>query len=174
MRRDWTKAVGLAIVVFLAAVAGLLAWHRFPAMWSPTYGLRVAVAPTVAGESEKFFAAFVRAVAEEYPFVRFRPVLTDSSDAAGKALLDGSADLAVVRSDDPAAGQGQTLVILRKLTAVFLADSKAKIENARALSGKKIGVLEGDRDDRLVKAIIAFYGFSSGNVVIVPAADAGK
>jgi TRAP-type uncharacterized transport system substrate-binding protein len=174
MRRDWTKAVLVAALLFGAAVGAVLAWHRFPALSSPTYGLRVAVGPSAASESEKFLAAFVRAVAEEYPFVRFRLVTTDTWDAAGKALLEGSADLAVVRSDDPAAGQGQTLVILRKLTAAFLADSKAKLENARMLSGKKIGVLEGDRDDRLVAAIIAFYGFPSGNIVIVPAADAGK
>jgi hypothetical protein len=172
--RRWIKPMLTGSILFLVAIAALIAWFQFPWLSSPTYGLRLAVGPTFSDDGQKFYAAFVRDMAEEYPWVRLRPVPAESWNAAGQALFDSSTDLAVLRSDDPAAGRGRTLIIFRRILAAFIADAKAGIESPRELSGKKVGILDGAQDERLIKTIIEFYGFQSGNIVAVAAADAGK
>jgi TRAP-type uncharacterized transport system substrate-binding protein len=155
MRKGWLIFI-LSIGV-IAMVAGvLIARHRIPWLSSPTYGLIVAIGPQTEN-GKRFFTAFNRQAAEEYPHVHFKLVPFESPDAAGKAVLDRSADLAVLRSDQPAAGSAGTLLILRKLVAAILVGPNASVENARDLKGKVVGVPLELKDDPLVKTIASFY-----------------
>jgi TRAP-type uncharacterized transport system substrate-binding protein len=156
MRKGWLILIlSVGVVAIVAGV--LIARHHIPWLSSPTYGLVVAVGPQTE-HGKRFLAAFNRQAAEEYPHVYFKVASFENLDAAGKALTDRSADLAVLRSDQPAAGSSGTLLILRKLVAAILVAPNASVENARDLKGKVVGVPLELKDDPLVKTIASFYG----------------
>ena len=73
----------------------------------------------MGSDGQKFFAAFVRTVADAHPRVRLRIVPTADREASPKALVDGEADLAVVRSDEITSTAAQTIAILRRDLAQF-------------------------------------------------------
>src|SRR5262245_66609734 len=93
----------LLVCIGLGAVVG---WFFFAHIT-----LRVATGP-MGSDGQKFFAAFVRTVADVHPRVRLKLVPTADSEASAKALAAGEADLAVVRSDELTGTEAQTIAIL--------------------------------------------------------------
>ena len=83
----------LACVLACIAVGAVVGWFFFARIT-----LRVATGP-LGSDGQKFFAAFVRTVADAHPRVHLKLVPTADSAASEKALVAGEADLAVVRSD---------------------------------------------------------------------------
>jgi TRAP-type uncharacterized transport system substrate-binding protein len=102
------------------------------------------------------------------------PLQTADLSESAKALMDGRADLAVVRSDNDAAVQGRTIFILRKTAIAILLPPKSAIENAQALVGKRIGIVEpAHPDDPLIKKLSDFYGMRRADFVPIAMKDAG-
>jgi TRAP transporter TAXI family solute receptor len=122
--------------------------------------LRVATGP-VGSEGQKFLAAFVRAVADAHPRVRFKIVSTADLEASAKALADGQVDLAVVRSDMLSNAPGQTIIILRRDVVGFIVPPHSPIKTVRQLAGKALGVVQGPAgNDRLLEQILTHYQVS--------------
>ncbi len=105
----------LAIVGFLILAAGatIAAWTGHPWMFSPNYTIRIATGP-IGSDGQKFIAALRRELAEQHPRVRLALTETANLQESAEALQDGKVDLAVVRSDHPAAASGGTLLIVRR------------------------------------------------------------
>ena len=112
----------LACVLACIAVGAVVGWFFFAHIT-----LRVATGP-MGGAGQKFFAAFVRAVADAHPRVRLKLVPTTDRESSEKALIDDKADLAVLRSDMLTNPQIQTIAILRRVVVGIIIPSHAPLE----------------------------------------------
>jgi TRAP-type uncharacterized transport system substrate-binding protein len=153
--RQNRRRVLLVILACLLAGIGLgaaVVWLCFAHIT-----LRVATGP-LGSDGQKFFAAFVRTVADAHPRVRLKLVPTAESEASAKALTAGEADLAVVRSDMLTGTEAQTIAILRRDVVGFVSPPHAPIEKVRDLAGKTLGLVQGAAGDaRLLDQILAYY-----------------
>ncbi len=164
--------VGGLMVLVLGA--GAAAWVWFPWVFSPQYTIRVATGP--AGSfGQKFLSAFKRQVSEEHPRVQL--VLEESGNLRESAekFQSGKFDLALVRSDHPAAASGGTLVILRRSSLVMLVSASSPAKSMKDLVGKKIAILEGTPDDDpLLRTVMDFYSVKPGDLRKTSLADIGS
>jgi TRAP transporter TAXI family solute receptor len=147
--------------VFLVILACLLAgigvgavvWWFFFAQMT----LRVATGP-MGSDGQKFFAAFVRTVADAHPRVRLKLVPTADREASAKALTAGEADLAVVRSDMLLSPEAQTIAILRRDVVGLVIPPRTPIAKVRDLAGKTVGLVQGATGDvSILDQILAYY-----------------
>jgi TRAP transporter TAXI family solute receptor len=112
----------------------------------------------MGSDGQKFFAAFVRTVADAHPRVRFKIVPTPDSEASEKALVAGEADLAVVRSDMLTSSEAQTIAILRRDVVGLVVPPHTPIEKVRDLAGKPLGLVQGPAADaRILDQILSYY-----------------
>ncbi|MCM8594046.1 TAXI family TRAP transporter solute-binding subunit [Accumulibacter sp.] len=169
MSRRIALAGFLAIVV--AAVAA--AWIWFPWVFSANYTIRVATGP-LGGDAHKFVAAFKRELSEQRPRVRLLLEETANLQESGEALENGKVDLAVVRSDHPAAANGGTILIIRPVSVLIMVDAQSSVKSVSELSGKKLALLEGTpANDPLLRTVIDAYGLRASDLVSTPLADVG-
>src|SRR3954469_25406987 len=132
--------VVVACFVGLLVIGGTYAWVHFRPTLSAAYTLKLATGP-VADAGQKVASAFLRELASEHRFVKIVMFETADLSESAKALLDGRADLAVVRSDNEATLQGRTIFNLRKIAVAIIVPPKSTIDSAQALVGKKIGIV---------------------------------
>jgi TRAP transporter TAXI family solute receptor len=119
--------------------------------------LRVATGP-LGSDGQKFFAAFVRIVADAHPRVRLKIVPMAEREASAKALVAGEADLAVVRSDLLTSTAVQTIAMLRRDVVGLVIPPHAPIAQVRELTGKTIGLMQGAAgDEHMLDQILAYY-----------------
>jgi TRAP transporter TAXI family solute receptor len=171
VKRPWLKILLAASILSLVALAGSYAWMHHSSLFR--YNLKLATGP-VGSDGQKLLAGFIRELAAERPLVRLVLVETDSLSANGKTLLKGDVDLAVVRSDDEAAGQGRTLFILRQVGVAILLPPDSEIESVSALVGKKLAVTKASHfDPGLLKALIEFYGVREADISELALAQLG-
>ena len=161
--------VGGLIVLLLGA--GAAAWVWFPWVFSPQYTIRVATGP--AGSfGQKLLSAFKRQVAEEHPRVQLILEESGNLQESAEKFQSGKYDLALVRSDHPAAASGGTLVILRRLSLVMMVSANSPAKSMKDLIGKKIAILEGTPDDDpLLRTVMDFYSVKPGDLSKTPLAD---
>jgi TRAP transporter TAXI family solute receptor len=160
--RQNRRRVLLVILACLLAGVGLGAvvwWYSFAHLT-----LRVATGP-MGSDGQKFFAAFVRTVADAHPRVRLKLMPTADSEANAKALVAGEADLAVVRSDMLTSTEAQTIAILRRQVVGLVVPPHTPIEKVRELSGKTIGLVQGAEGDApILDQILAYYQIPADKV----------
>src|SRR5499426_3401978 len=131
----------LACLLACVGVGAVVGWFFFAHIT-----LRVATCP-MGSDGQKFFAAFVRTVADAHPRVRLKIVPTAEREASMKALVAGEADLAVVRSDLLTSTAAQTIAILRRDVVGFVVPPHAAIEKVHDLAGKTLGLVQGPASD---------------------------
>jgi TRAP-type uncharacterized transport system substrate-binding protein len=136
--------------------AGLMALYYFE---RPTL-LRVAVPRD--SDDQAIFAAATQRLAETREAIHLNLVPTENLTQSARALEDGRADLAVVRSDLAMPQNGQTILIMRHDALVFLAPSQSEIHGIEELRGHKLGILQspsaGKADYRqLLEAALTQY-----------------
>ena len=164
----------LACCLLLLTLAIGAAWLFLPWIFSPHYTLQVASGPP-GSDAQAFVAAFKRQLAEERPRLRLEVVQGDTLQASAEAFLNGRADLAVVRSDHPAAASGGSLAIVRRQILLLLTTHKSRINGAEDLAGKTVAVPEGaDKDDALIRAVCSHYGLRAEALVSLPVGELGK
>ena len=166
----------LAMVLGLIICCGALAFFSFrqyPWIFSGRYTIRIATGP-LGSDGAKFVAAIKREMATEHPGVQLMLTETPSLKASAEALQAKQVDAAVVRSDDPVAGEGRTIVILRKIFLVLMVPASSSIDSVAGLTGKKIGVSAvGNEIDPLAKTVIEFLGIDQSRVVLLSQNDIG-
>jgi len=142
----------LTCVLACLAVGAVAGWFFFARIT-----LRVATGP-MGSDGQKFFAAFVRTVADAHPRVRLKLVPTADREASEKALVAGKADLAVVRSDMLTSSEVQTIAILRRDVVGLVIPPHAAIEKVNDLAGKTLGMMQGPAaDERILDQILSYY-----------------
>ena len=156
--RHHLKFIAITLVA-VAVIAFIL--HAFLA---PRV-LRVAVGPT--GNPElRVIVAFLQALQRERAPVRLKLILTDGITASGKALEDGKADLAIVRSDIGLPPQSATVAIMRRESVYFITRPGSKIDSIDDLRGKTIGLV-GDRpaNEAILRTILNQHDVSDKDVL---------
>ena len=142
----------IASLLALIGLGALVAWFFFFHLT-----LRVATGPG-GSTGQKFLAAFVRTLAEEYPRVRLKVVPMADLEASMKALTAGEVDLAVVRSDMLTGTDAQTIAILRHDVVALIVPAHSPVETVGHLAGKTIGLVQGPAsDERILDQILEYY-----------------
>ena len=166
-----TLTISGLVIVALAAVAA--AWIWSPWVFSPHYTIHIASGP-IGGAGQKFSAALKREMANEHPRVRLVLDESASLEQSAEDFQSGKSDLAVVRSDHPAAASGGTIVILRRIALLIMVPATSRAQSMEDLVGKKIAVLEGTPDDDpLLRTVIDFYSIRPSDLARITSADLG-
>ena len=116
--------------IFLAVAAVLGALYY----WSPHATLRITTGPE-GGVANRLMSPFIALSTAEHPRIHFETVTVPDLRGSAKALEDGKADIAIVRSDLPPPRNGDTLVILRRDAVAIVVPS----EFARRQCGEAFG-----------------------------------
>lgn len=167
------RAIAIAGFLLLAAGAAAIAWAWYPWVFSASYTIRAATGP-IGSDWQKFLEAFKHEMEQERPRLRLALEETVSLQESAEALQSGDVDLAIVRSDHPAAASGGTIVIVRRIPLVIMVPAQSSVKAMTDLVGKKIAVLEGTAEgDPLLTTVMELYGLQSSNIVKASPADVG-
>lgn len=152
--RHWRMVLFGFAGVFAAIFVGLLAIWLF----SAKYTLTVAAGPS-DGYGARFVAALNEAFKPEEPRLRFNYLGTPDSEASAKALEQGKADLAIMRSDVKPPSNGLVIVILRRDAIGLLVPGGSSIKGFGDLANKRVGMLPGSHfNAQLFDALLNFHG----------------
>jgi TRAP-type uncharacterized transport system substrate-binding protein len=155
----WLRIVLLVIVAVLGTGAGVLAYHYYkhPA------ALTVAVG-SIDGEAARAMTVIANRLVSDNAPVRLTIVDTGTVVEAAKAFSAGKADLAAVRGDVGDLSQAQAVVILAHLTALIVAPPGSSLDSIDALKNRRVGVIGGEANARLVDVLSKTYGLSKAKV----------
>jgi TRAP-type uncharacterized transport system substrate-binding protein len=145
----------------IAAVAAAIYYYERPSV------LRIAVPRD--SDDQAIMAAAAHDFAEDRDGIRLKLVAVESLADASRALQDGHADLAVVRSDLAMPPNGQTVLIMRRDAALLFAPAESSLHAIDDLRGHKVGILQavppGKVDNQLLlDTALAQYDVPSASV----------
>jgi TRAP-type uncharacterized transport system substrate-binding protein len=152
-------------LAFLAAAAAVLGYIERPTV------LRVAV-PSES-DDQAILAAAMRSFAESRETVRLKLLTVENLVQSARALEEGRADLAIVRSDLAMPARGQTLLIMRHNAVFFVAPPQSRLNGLEGLRGLKVGVLDAAPAGRAANELVldtalAQYDVPADSVQRVP------
>jgi len=162
----WARNLFITMVIVLAIGSlsallikqGLIRWP-----------LKVATGPSTTAGSD-FLNTFTKVVAEERPMVQLKRIKKESFAASAKALEDGEADLAIVRSDIAMPSNGLTIAIFRRDNLLLIVSGRSKLDSFQKLAGKNIALLKMDSSERnealsrLLDGVLGYYSITPGKV----------
>lgn len=155
----WLRLVLLVGILALTSGASLFAYRYY----TRPVTLSVAVG-SIDGEAAKAMSAIAsRLVATNAP-VRLRVVDSGTAVEAAKAFAAGNADLAVVRGDVGDLSKAQAVVVVSHVVALIVAPPGSSIDSMDKLKGRRIGVIGGDANSRIVDVLSKEYGFDRAKV----------
>ncbi len=146
--------------IFLAVAAVLGAVYY----WSPHATLRFTTGPE-GGVANRFMSTFISLSTAEHPRIHFETVTVPDLRASAKALEDGKADIALVRSDLPPPANGETLVILRRDAVAIVVSPESPVDNVAKLAGKTVAIPTGpvqDENSRALDLILGYFNIPDG------------
>ena len=152
----------LVAALFLAVGAGLLVAY----IWKPHATLRITIGPE-GSQSYRFISAFIKVTEAQHPRIKFATVTTPSLLDSAKALEQGKADLAVIRSDVPLPANGETLVILRHDALAIITPHHSSISGVPDLVGKTIAFVTGPAqsdNSRAFDLVLSYYNIAPDKV----------
>ncbi|NNM73666.1 TAXI family TRAP transporter solute-binding subunit [Enterovirga aerilata] len=150
MRR--TTLLSLAALLLMLG-ASLVAWRLISA---PTV-LRVAVGP-LASEDARLVAAAGQYLAREHEALRLKIVATEGEAESARALDEGRADLAVVRTDVAMPEKAQAVAILHRDAVVIVAPPTRGIATISDLRDRTVGIVRRmPANLRLLELLLAHY-----------------
>jgi TRAP-type uncharacterized transport system substrate-binding protein len=165
MRSIFVTAAIISALVVCAGAGSYFVWKSYPGIFSINQTLRIATIP-VGDDGERFFTALKREIASQHARLQLSLVETPNVWASAQAFKEKKVDAAVVRSDDPAAADGRSILVLRTFYAALLVPVPTTIDNISKLKGKKISVLTDDVGiDPMAKVVLGFYGFDEKHIV---------
>jgi len=158
-------------ILVAAAAAGILY------VWSPKATLRITTGPS-GGVAQRFISAFIDVTTKTHPHIRFDSVTVDSLEASAKALDDGKADIALVRTDAAPPSNGETLVILRRDAVIVIVPAGSAIKSVAQLSGKTVAIPTSpvqQENSRALDLILSYYNVPTDTVkrLFLPVAEIG-
>ncbi|MFN3891876.1 MAG: TAXI family TRAP transporter solute-binding subunit [Beijerinckiaceae bacterium] len=148
-------------LLFALAAIGLAGWYIVTAPRT----LSIAAGPE-RSQQLRFLHSLSRSLAEHREAFRLEIVPVPDSQSAAKALEGGKVKLALLRSDDPTAGEARSIVVIQKRHVFLVARQDRDIKDWADLRARKLGIVRGDSDDSrpLVERVLAQYGLNSKDV----------
>jgi TRAP-type uncharacterized transport system substrate-binding protein len=149
----WLRFVLLVGLAGLAAGAGLFAYRYY----TRPVTLSVAVG-SIDGEAAKTMSAMAsRLVATNAP-VRLKVVDSGTALGAANAFSAGKVDLAVVRGDVGDLSQAKAVVVVSHMVVLVVAPAGSTIDSMDKLKGRRIGVIGGDTNAKVIDVLSKEYG----------------
>jgi TRAP transporter TAXI family solute receptor len=149
------------IAAFLTGVALLAAVAAY--LFRPTI-LHIAVGPVGASEV-RVVVAYLQALQRERASVRFRLVLTEGAAESARAVDEGRANLAIVRSDIAIPAKSSTVAIIRRDAILLTARQGSEIRHFGDLKGKTVAMLRGPHENmRILDRILQQYNVRQDDV----------
>ena len=155
----WLRFVLLAGVIGLATGASLLAYRYF----THPVTLTVAVG-SIDGESAKAMSAIASRLVSTNAPVRLKVIDSGTVLAAANAFSAGKADLAVVRGDVGDLSQAQAVVVVSHVVALIVAPPGSAIDSMDKLKGRRVGVISGEANSKIVDVLSKEYGLDRDKV----------
>ena len=155
----WLRFVLLVGVIGLASGASLLAYRYY----TRPVTLTVAVG-SIDGEAAKAMSAMASRLVSTNAPVRLTVIDSGTTVEAAKAFSAGNVDLAVVRGDVGDLSQAQAVVIVSHVVALIVAPPGSSIDSMNKLKGRRVGVIGGDANTKLVDVLSKEYGLDRAKV----------
>lgn len=167
----WLRITLVAGIAVLVAGAGLFGWRWY----AKPVTLTVAVG-SLDGEASRLVTAIARKLTQSGAPVRFAMIETGSALEAADAFASGKADLAVVRGDAGDLSQAQVVAIVAKAAVLLVAPPGSPVTDLAELKRATVGVIGGDINRGIVKALTDEYDLGRAGVTFkdVAPADARK
>jgi TRAP transporter TAXI family solute receptor len=155
----WLRFVLLLGAVGIAAGAGLLGYRYYT---RPTT-LSVAVG-SLDGETAKAMSAIASRLVSTNAPVRLKVIDSGTALEAAHTFSAGKADLAVVRGDVGDLSQAQAVVVVSHVVVLVIAPPGSAIDSMEKLKGRRVGVISGDANARIVDLLSKEYGLDRAKV----------
>src|SRR6476646_8168794 len=155
----WLRAVLLVGAVILATGGGLFAYRYFT---RPTT-LTVAVG-SIDGEAAKLMSAMANQFALTGAPVRLNVIDSGTTLGAADAFSSGKVDLAVVRGDIGDLSQAQAVVVVAHMVVLVIAPPGSSIDSMDKLKGRRVGVIGGEANSKIVDVLSKEYGLDRAKV----------
>jgi TRAP-type uncharacterized transport system substrate-binding protein len=155
----WLRFVLLAGLVGLASGAGLLAYRYY----TRPVTLSVAVG-SIDGEAAKAMSALASQLVSTNAPVRLKVVDGGTALGAANAFAAGKVDLAVVRGDVGDLSQAQAVVVVSHVVVLLIAPPGSPIDSIDKLKGRRVGVIGGDANSKIVDVLSREYGLDRAKV----------
>ena len=155
----WVRIALVAGALVLITGTGLLAYHWY---YRPTT-LNVAVG-SLDGEAGRIVSAIASRLAVTNASVRLNVIETSSAGEAANAFSSGKTDLAVVRADVGDLSQAQAVIVVAQAVALLIATPGSSISDIADIKQAVIGVIGGETNRSLVRALSEEYDLSRARV----------
>jgi TRAP transporter TAXI family solute receptor len=155
----WLRLVLLAGVVGLASGASLLAYRYY----TRPVTLSVAVG-SIDGEAAKAMSAIASRLASTNAPVRLKVIDSGTALEAANTFAAGKADLAVVRGDVGDLSQAQAVVVVSHVVVLLIAPPGSAIDSIDKLKGRRVGVISGEANARIVDVLSKEFGLDRAKV----------
>jgi TRAP transporter TAXI family solute receptor len=155
----WLRFVLVLGVVGVASGASLIAYRYY----SRPATLSVAVG-SIDGEAAKAFSAIASQLVSTNAPVRLKVIDSGTALEAAKAFSAGKVDLAVVRGDVGDLSQAQAVVVVSHVVALIVAPPGSTIDSIDKLKGRRVGVIGGDANSKIVDVLSKEFGLDRAKV----------
>jgi TRAP-type uncharacterized transport system substrate-binding protein len=155
----WLRLVLLVGIISLASGASLLAYRYF----TRPVTMSVAVG-SVDGEAARAMSAIASRLVETNAPVRLTVIDSGTALGAANAFSAGKADLAVVRGDVGDLSQARAVVVVSHVVVLIVAPPGSTIDGIDKLKGRRVGVIGGDVNAKIVDVLSKTYGLDRAKV----------
>jgi TRAP-type uncharacterized transport system substrate-binding protein len=155
----WLRFVLVVGIVILAAGASFFAYRYY----TRPVTLSVAVG-SIDGEAAKAMSAIASRLVSTSAPVRLKVIDSGTALEAAKAFSAGNVDLAVVRGDVGDLSQAKAVVVVSHVVALIIAPPGSTIDSMDKLKGRRVGVIGGDANAKIVDVLSKEYGLDRGKV----------
>src|ERR1700732_75666 len=125
--------------------------------------LSVAVG-SIDGEAAKAMSAIAIQLVSTNAAVRLNVIDSGTAVEAAKAFSAGKADLAVVRGDVGDLSQAQAVVVVSHVAVLMIVPPGSTIDSIDKLKGRRVGVISGEANARIVDVLSREYGLDREKV----------
>jgi TRAP transporter TAXI family solute receptor len=155
----WLRLVLLAGIVGLASGASLLAYRYY----TRPVTLTVAVG-SIDGEAARAMSAIASHLVSTNAPVRLTVIDSGTAVEAAKTFAAGKVDLAVVRGDVGDLSQAQAVVVVSHVVVLIVAPPGSSIDSMDKLKGRRVGVISGDANSKIVDVLSKEFGLDRAKV----------
>ena len=155
----WLRLVLLVGALGLASGASLLAYRYY----TRPVTLTVAVG-SIDGEAAKAMSAIASQLVSTNAPVRLKVIDSGTALQAANAFAAGKVDLAVVRGDVGDLSQARAVVVVSHVVVLIVAPPGSTIDGIDKLKGRRVGVIGGDVNSKIVDVLSKTYGLDRAKV----------
>jgi TRAP-type uncharacterized transport system substrate-binding protein len=120
---------------------------------------------SIDGEAANAMSAIASRLVSTKAPVRLKVVDSGTALEAAKAFSAGNVDLAVVRGDVGDLSQAQAVVVVSHVVALIIAPPGSTIDSMDKLKGRRVGVIGGDANTKIVDVLSKEFGLDRAKVL---------